>query len=70
MKNALCHMLGVEHPIIAAPREPDLSGPELVAAGEQCRRPWHPASTVSTRAPRFREEIRRVPGADRQAVSA
>src|SRR6516225_4717051 len=32
MKTALCHMLGIEHPIIAAPMGPDLTGPELVAA--------------------------------------
>jgi NAD(P)H-dependent flavin oxidoreductase YrpB (nitropropane dioxygenase family) len=32
MKTSLCQMLGIEHPIIAAPMGPDLSGPELVAA--------------------------------------
>ena len=32
MKTALCHLLGIEHPIIAAPMGPDLTGPELVAA--------------------------------------
>ena len=32
MKTALCHLLGIEHPIIAAPVGPDLTGPELVAA--------------------------------------
>lgn len=32
MKTALCHILGIEHPIIAAPMGPDLTGPELVAA--------------------------------------
>ena len=32
MKTALCHTLGIAHPIIAAPMGPDLSGPELVAA--------------------------------------
>jgi NAD(P)H-dependent flavin oxidoreductase YrpB (nitropropane dioxygenase family) len=32
MKTDLCHMLGIEHPIIAAPMGPDLTGPELVAA--------------------------------------
>ena len=32
MKTALCHMLGIEYPIIAAPMGPDLTGPELVAA--------------------------------------
>ena len=32
MKTNLCHMLGIEYPIIAAPMGPDLTGPELVAA--------------------------------------
>jgi nitronate monooxygenase len=32
MKTALCHMLGIEYPIIAAPMGPDLTGPESVAA--------------------------------------
>jgi NAD(P)H-dependent flavin oxidoreductase YrpB (nitropropane dioxygenase family) len=32
MKTNLCHMLGVEHPIFAAPMGPDLTGPDLVAA--------------------------------------
>jgi NAD(P)H-dependent flavin oxidoreductase YrpB (nitropropane dioxygenase family) len=32
MKTALCHVLGIEHPIIAAPMGPDLTGPEFVAA--------------------------------------
>jgi len=32
MKTTLCHMLGIEYPIIAAPMGPDLTGPELVAA--------------------------------------
>jgi NAD(P)H-dependent flavin oxidoreductase YrpB (nitropropane dioxygenase family) len=32
MKTELCHLLGIEHPIIAAPMGPDLTGPELVAA--------------------------------------
>jgi len=32
MKTALCHLLGIEDPIIAAPMGPDLTGPELVAA--------------------------------------
>ena len=32
MKTALCDMLGIEHPIIAAPMGPDLTGPDLVAA--------------------------------------
>ena len=32
MKTALCELLGIEYPIIAAPMGPDLTGPELVAA--------------------------------------
>ena len=32
MKTNLCHLLGIEHPIIAAPMGPDLTGPDLVAA--------------------------------------
>jgi NAD(P)H-dependent flavin oxidoreductase YrpB (nitropropane dioxygenase family) len=32
MKTNLCQMLGIEHPIIAAPMGPDLTGPDLVAA--------------------------------------
>jgi NAD(P)H-dependent flavin oxidoreductase YrpB (nitropropane dioxygenase family) len=32
MKTALCHLLGIEHPIIAAPMGPDLTGPDMVAA--------------------------------------
>src|SRR5215471_11712898 len=32
MKTNLCHVLGIEHPIIAAPMGPDLTGPDLVAA--------------------------------------
>ena len=32
MKTNLCHVLGIEHPILAAPLGPDLTGPDLVAA--------------------------------------
>jgi NAD(P)H-dependent flavin oxidoreductase YrpB (nitropropane dioxygenase family) len=32
LRTPLCELLGIEHPIIAAPMGPDLSGPELVAA--------------------------------------
>jgi nitronate monooxygenase len=59
MKTKLCQMLGIEHPIIAAPMGPDLTGPDLVAAVSnagglgilqaQFRSP-----------PVFRREIRRV----------
>jgi NAD(P)H-dependent flavin oxidoreductase YrpB (nitropropane dioxygenase family) len=59
MRTALCDMLGVEHPIIAAPMGPDLSGPELAAAVSNAgglgilQAQFHPP-------PRFREEIRRL----------
>jgi NAD(P)H-dependent flavin oxidoreductase YrpB (nitropropane dioxygenase family) len=32
LRTPLCELLGIEHPIIAAPMGPDLTGPELVAA--------------------------------------
>ena len=32
MRTDFCDMLGIEHPIVAAPIGPDLTGPELVAA--------------------------------------
>ena len=32
LKTALCHMLGIDYPIIGAPMGPDLTGPETVAA--------------------------------------
>jgi hypothetical protein len=32
MKTTLCHMLGIEHPIIAALRGPDLTGLDFVVA--------------------------------------
>jgi NAD(P)H-dependent flavin oxidoreductase YrpB (nitropropane dioxygenase family) len=32
MKTALCYLLGIEYPIIAAPMGPDLTGPDFVAA--------------------------------------
>jgi nitronate monooxygenase len=59
MKTALCRTLGIEHPIIAAPMGPDLSGPELVAAVSNAgglgilQAQLHPPQ-------RFLEEIRRV----------
>jgi hypothetical protein len=52
MKTALCHLLGIEHPIIAAPMGPDLTGPDLVAAVSM------PAASASCR---FTSE-RLVPG--------
>ena len=59
MKTNLCHTLGIEHPIIAAPMGPDVSGPELVAAVSNAgglgilQAQLHPP-------PRFREEIHHV----------
>jgi NAD(P)H-dependent flavin oxidoreductase YrpB (nitropropane dioxygenase family) len=32
MRTGFCDLLGIEHPIVAAPMGPDLTGPELVAA--------------------------------------
>jgi NAD(P)H-dependent flavin oxidoreductase YrpB (nitropropane dioxygenase family) len=32
VKTQLCQFLGIESPIIAAPKGPDLTGPKLVAA--------------------------------------
>src|SRR5262249_26102012 len=37
MKTNLCHLLGIEYPLIAAPMGPDLTGPDLVAAGSNAR---------------------------------
>jgi nitronate monooxygenase len=59
MKTPLCRMLGIEHPIIAAPMGPDLTGPDLVAAVSNAgglgilQAQFCPP-------PLFREEIRRV----------
>jgi NAD(P)H-dependent flavin oxidoreductase YrpB (nitropropane dioxygenase family) len=59
MKTNLCHMLGIEHPIIAAPMGPDLTGPDLVAAVSNAgglgilQAQFCPP-------PLFRQEIRRV----------
>src|SRR5262252_82914 len=32
MRTDVCDLLGIEHPIVAAPMGPDLTGPEFVAA--------------------------------------
>jgi NAD(P)H-dependent flavin oxidoreductase YrpB (nitropropane dioxygenase family) len=59
MKTALRDMLGIEHPIFAAPMGPDLSGPDLVAAVSN-------AGGLGILQPQlcpppvFRQEIRRV----------
>ena len=59
MKTDLCHMLGIEHPIVAAPMGPDLSGPELVAAVSNAGGFGILQAQFCSPA-RFREEIRLV----------
>src|SRR5215475_15328811 len=59
MRTDFCDLMGIEHPIVAAPMGPDLSGPELVAAVSNAgglgilQAQFCPP-------PIFREEIRRV----------
>src|SRR6516225_8347754 len=59
MRTDFCDLLGIEHPIIAAPMGPDLTGPDLVAAVSNAgglgilQAQFCPP-------PVFREEIRRV----------
>lgn len=59
MRTGFCDLLGIEHPIVAAPRGPDLTGPEFVAAVSNAgglgilQAQFCPP-------PVFREEIRRV----------
>src|SRR5262244_1992725 len=59
MRTDFCDLLGIEHPIVAAPMGPDLTGPELVAAVSNAgglgilQAQFCPP-------PVFREEIRRV----------
>ena len=59
MKTALCHMLGIEYPIIAAPMGPDLSGPELVAAVSTAGGLGLLQAQLCA-PPLFREEIQRI----------
>jgi NAD(P)H-dependent flavin oxidoreductase YrpB (nitropropane dioxygenase family) len=59
MKTALCDLLGIEHPIIAAPMGPDMSGPELVAAVSNAGGLGILQAQFAS-PPVFREEIRRV----------
>src|SRR5260370_23234019 len=59
MKTNLCHMLGIEHPIIAAPMGPDLTGPDLVAAVSNAGGLGLLQAPVFT-PPAFRQGIRRV----------
>ena len=59
MKTALCDMLGIEYPIIAAPMGPDLTGPELVAAVSNAGGLGIPHAQFCS-PPVFRQEIERV----------
>jgi len=59
MKTNLCHALGIEHPIIAAPMGPDLSGPDLVAAVSNAGGLGILQAQLCP-PPLFRQEIRRV----------
>jgi nitronate monooxygenase len=59
MKTNLCHILGIEHPIIAAPMGPDLTGPELVAAVSNAGGLGILQAQLCP-PPLFREEIRKV----------
>ena len=59
MKTALCELLGIEYPIIAAPMGPDLTGPDLVAAVSNAGGLGILQAQLAS--PQlFREEIRRV----------
>ena len=59
MRTGFCDLLGIEHPIVAAPMGPDLTGPEFVAAVSNAgglgilQAQFCPP-------PVFRQEIRRV----------
>jgi NAD(P)H-dependent flavin oxidoreductase YrpB (nitropropane dioxygenase family) len=59
MKTMLCHQLGIEYPIIAAPMGPDLTGPELVAAVSNAGGLGILQAQLCP-PPGFRQEIRRV----------
>jgi NAD(P)H-dependent flavin oxidoreductase YrpB (nitropropane dioxygenase family) len=59
MKTSLCHLLGIEYPIIAAPMGPDLTGPSLVAAVSNAGGLGILQAQLCP-PPLFREEIRRV----------
>ena len=59
MKTNLCYMLGIEHPIIAAPMGPDLTGPDLVAAVSNAGGLGILQAQLCP-PPLFRQEIRRV----------
>ena len=59
MKTNLCHILGIEFPIIAAPMGPDLTGPDLVAAVSNAGGLGILQAQLCP-PPLFRQEIRRV----------
>ena len=59
MKTALCHLLGIEYPIIAAPMGPDLTGSDLVAAVSNAGGLGVLQAQLCP-PPVFRQEIRRV----------
>ena len=59
MKTNLCHLLGIEYPIIAAPMGPDLTGPDLVAAVSNAGGLGILQAQFCS-PPVFRQEIRRV----------
>src|SRR5499425_44752 len=59
MKTTLCHMLGIEYPIVAAPMGSDLTGPETVAAVSNAGGLGILQAQFCA-PPRFREEIHRV----------
>ena len=59
MKTNLCYLLGIEHPLIAAPMGPDLTGPDLVAAVSNAGG-FGILQAQFCSPPVFRQEIRRV----------
>src|SRR5262249_45416051 len=59
MRTDFCDLLGIEHPIVAAPMGPDLAGPELVAAVSNAGGLGILQAQFCS-PPVFREEIRRV----------
>ena len=59
MKTKLCHILGIEFPIIAAPMGPDLTGPDLVAAVSNAGGLGILQAQLCP-PPLFRQEIRRI----------
>src|SRR5262252_3434762 len=59
MRTGFCDLLGIEHPIIAAPMGPDMTGPELVAAVSNAGGLGILQAQFCS-PPAFRQEIRRV----------